>query len=165
MCTPRLTIEEQENYYLWRSICTEGMWHHIKGHMPITWINSSDPSISIGPLSLKCSPISLYIAWKYELQITQWLSSCHLHLHVHIMDASQYWPFACEYSIWNAAVAALQFWMADLEPHVLSHAINWVYAAFFYRDHTQQLQNLPEEVFFSWFVTTLNDVFKVELTQ
>ena len=40
------------------------------------------------------------------------------------MDAPQYWPFACEYSIWNAAVATLQFWMADLEPDVLSHAIN-----------------------------------------
>ena len=27
------------------------------------------------------------------------------------MDAPQYWPFAQEYSIWNATVAALQFWM------------------------------------------------------
>ena len=55
------------------------------------------------------------------------------------MDASQYWPFAHEYSIWNATVAALQFWMADLEPHVLSHAIDQVYAAFFYSDFTQQI--------------------------
>ena len=31
------------------------------------------------------------------------------------MDATDYWPFAREYSIWNAAVAALQFWMADLD--------------------------------------------------
>ena len=39
------------------------------------------------------------------------------------MDATHYWPFAREYSIWNAAVAAQQFWMADLEPYILSNAI------------------------------------------
>ena len=31
------------------------------------------------------------------------------------MNATDYWPFAQEYSIWNAAVTALQFWMADLD--------------------------------------------------
>ena len=31
------------------------------------------------------------------------------------MDTTCYWPFAREYIIWNAAVAALQFWMAFLE--------------------------------------------------
>ena len=40
------------------------------------------------------------------------------------MDATDYWPFAREYSIWNAAVAALHFWMADLNPQMLSNAIN-----------------------------------------
>ena len=39
------------------------------------------------------------------------------------MDATHYWPFAREYSIWNATVASLQFWTADLEPHILSDAI------------------------------------------
>ena len=42
------------------------------------------------------------------------------------MDITHYWPFAREYSIWNAAVAAvaaLQFWMADLETQNLSNAI------------------------------------------
>ena len=29
-----------------------------------------------------------------------------------------------EYSMWNAAVATLQFWTADLEPNVLSSAID-----------------------------------------
>ena len=53
------------------------------------------------------------------------------------MGASQYWPFPSEYSIWNAAVAALQFWTADLEPHVLSNAIDQVYTAFSYSDFTQ----------------------------
>ena len=27
-----------------------------------------------------------------------------------------------KYSIWNAAVAALQFWTANLKPHILSDA-------------------------------------------
>ena len=39
------------------------------------------------------------------------------------MDATHYWLFAREYSIWNATVTALQVWMADLEPHILSDAI------------------------------------------
>ena len=47
------------------------------------------------------------------------------------MDATQYWPFAREYPIWNAAVTALQFWIADLEPQNLSNAIEQVYTAFF----------------------------------
>ena len=55
--------------------------------------------------------------------------------------------------------------MADLEPHVLSNAIDQVYAAFFYSDFTQQMQNLPEETLFSHFMTTLNNVFETELVQ
>ena len=39
------------------------------------------------------------------------------------MDAIHYWLFAREYSIWNAAVAALQIWMAELDPQTLSNAI------------------------------------------
>ena len=45
------------------------------------------------------------------------------------MDTTDYWPFAREYSIWNAAVAALQFWMADLDPQMLTNTIEWVYIA------------------------------------
>ena len=33
---------------------------------------------------------------------------------------------AREYSVWNAAVAALQFWTADLKAHVLNSAIEKV---------------------------------------
>ena len=40
-----------------------------------------------------------------------------------------------------------------------------VYAAFSYSDHTQQIQNLPEEILLSCFVTTLNDTFETELAQ
>ena len=47
------------------------------------------------------------------------------------MDATDYWPLAQEYSIWNAAVTALWFWMADLDPTMLSDAIERDYTAFF----------------------------------
>ena len=39
------------------------------------------------------------------------------------METTHYWPFARKYSIWNAVVTALQFWMADLKPHILSDTI------------------------------------------
>ena len=39
------------------------------------------------------------------------------------MDATHYWPFEQEYAIWNATVTALQFWILDLKPHILSYAI------------------------------------------
>ena len=62
------------------------------------------------------------------------------------MNAMDYWLFAREYSIWNAAVAALQFWTADLEPHVLSSAIVQVYIAFLYITSMHLLCQQPEEV-------------------
>ena len=38
--------------------------------------------------------------------------------------------------VWNTAVAALQFWTADLKAHVLSSATEQVYNAFFYTTST-----------------------------
>ena len=58
--------------------------------------------------------------------------SINLHLQDSNLDTSHYWPFTWEYSIWNAAVTALQFWMADLKPHVLCNAKDQVYTTFFY---------------------------------
>ena len=66
---------------------------------------------------------SPYIARYYEFPIIQQFYSFHLLLQDSTMDASQYWSFAREYSMWNAAVTALQLWMADHEPHILSYAI------------------------------------------
>ena len=40
------------------------------------------------------------------------------------MGASQYWPFAQEYSIWNATVAAPQFWK-KISNH-MSSAMPWI---------------------------------------
>ena len=55
------------------------------------------------------------------------------------MHATDNWPMAREYSIWNTAVAALQFWTADLKAHVLSCAIEQVYNTFFYSTSTHLL--------------------------
>ena len=48
------------------------------------------------------------------------------------MNATDYWPMAREYSIWNGTVAAMQFWTADVKVHVPSSTIEQVYNAFFY---------------------------------
>ena len=92
-------------------------------------------------------------------------NSPYIHNQVTIMDAIHYWSFAREYSIWNCAFAVLQLWTADLEPHLLSDAIEWVYTDFLYSNSAQHLQNLPEEILFGCFMTTFNDTFQRELTQ
>ena len=79
------------------------------------------------------------------------------------MDATDYWPFTGEFSMWNAAVAALQFWMADPDPQMLSNAIEWDYTAFFCSNSAQHLRNISEDILFSCFMITLNDPFKWEL--
>ena len=76
------------------------------------------------------------------------------------MNATNYWPMAREYSVWNAAVGALQFWTADLEAQVLNSATEQVYNAFFYSTSTHLLCQQSEEVLFSQFMTTLNAAFK-----
>ena len=56
-----------------------------------------------------------------------------------LMDATDYWLFAHEYTIWNASVAALQFWTVDLDPQTLSNTIKRVYTAFFNSDSAHHL--------------------------
>ena len=46
------------------------------------------------------------------------------------MDPVNYWPMAREYSVWNTAIAALKFWIADLKAHILSSTIEQVYIGF-----------------------------------
>ena len=86
-----------------------------------------------------------------------------LHLHF-IMNITDYWPLAREYSIWNATEAALQFWTADLKVHGLSSVIEQVYNAFFYTTSMHLLCQQSEEVLFSHFMTMLNAVFESKLT-
>ena len=76
------------------------------------------------------------------------------------MDATDYWLFAREYSIWNAAVAALQFWTANLDPQMLSNTTKWVYTTFFCSDSAQVLRYISEEILFSHFVTILSEAFE-----
>ena len=82
----------------------------------------------------------------------------------YILNATDYWPFARECSIWNAAVATLQFWAADFEPHILSSAIEQVYNYFFYTTSMHLLCQQPEEVLFGHFMTMLNAAFESKLT-
>ena len=70
---------------------------------------------------------------------------------------------AREYSIWNAAVAALNFWTADLETHVLGSATEEVYKAFFYIPSVHTLCQISDEILFSFFMTTLNVAFEQKL--
>ena len=72
------------------------------------------------------------------------------------MDPVNYWLMATEYSVWNATIAALQFWTADLEVHILSSTIEQVYNTFFYSTSTYMLCQQSDEVLFGHFVTTLN---------
>ena len=70
------------------------------------------------------------------------------------MNTTDYWPMAREYSIWNAAVAALNFWTADLEVHTLSSATKEVYRAFFYVPSTHTLHQISNKILFGHFMTT-----------
>ena len=76
------------------------------------------------------------------------------------MDATDYWPMAREYLIWNTAIASLQFWTADLDMHSLGNAIEEVYSAFFYTTSTHTLCQQSGKISFSHFVTTLNAAFE-----
>ena len=79
------------------------------------------------------------------------------------MNVTDYWPMAGGYSVWNAAVAALQFWTVDLKIYILSSTIDQVFNAFFYSTSTHMLHQQSDEILFGHFVTTLNGTFKSKL--
>ena len=79
------------------------------------------------------------------------------------MNAMDYWPMTREYSVWNAAVAALQFWTADLDTHILGSTINQVFNAFFYSTSTHIFCHQSDEISFSCFMTMLNAAFESKL--
>ena len=76
------------------------------------------------------------------------------------MDIADYWPMAREYFIWNATVASLQFWTADLNLITLSTAIEEVYSTFFYTTSTYTLNQQSDKILFSYIMTTLNAAFE-----
>ena len=55
------------------------------------------------------------------------------------MDSADYWPMAREYSRWNAAIGALQFWTEDLNPVTLGRVTECVYTTFFYSPMSRSL--------------------------
>ena len=79
------------------------------------------------------------------------------------MDPIDYWPMAREYSTWNAAVAALQFWTADLKAHMLSSTNEQVYNVFFYSTSMHLVCQQSDEILFGHIVTTLNATFESKL--
>ena len=70
---------------------------------------------------------------------------------------------AREYSIWNAVVAALNFWTADLEAHTLGRTTEEVYRAFFYAPSAYTLHQISDKILFGHFMTMLNATFEQKL--
>ena len=133
---PWMTIANSHNYrtivlvHLWR---TMHIWHtpaYQGTHALIAVLDHQDPF-----QPFHNATFGYYYIWMFKLSTQH-----HLILHLHyIMNVTDYWPLAREYSLWNATVAALQFWTADLEAHVLSSTIEEVYNAFFYTTSTHLL--------------------------
>ena len=80
------------------------------------------------------------------------------------MDATDYWPMVREYSIWNAAIASLQFWTADLDPVTPGRATEQVYTTFFYSSSSHTLRQQSDKILFGCFVITLNAAFDQQLS-
>ena len=80
------------------------------------------------------------------------------------MDATDYWPMAREYSIWNTAIASLQFWTEDLDPVTLGRATECVYMTFFYLPSIHPPHQQSDEILFGCFVITLNAAFDQQLS-
>ena len=79
------------------------------------------------------------------------------------MNVADYWPMAREYSIWNATIASLQFWTADLDPVTLGMAMDEVYSAFSYSTSAHTLHQQSDKILFGCFVTALNAAFDRQL--
>ena len=81
---------------------------------------------------------SIYIANKFENIINTTIIRFYRDFTT-TMDTADYWPMAREYSIWNATIASLHFWMEDLDPFILGRATEHVYTTFFYSSTSHTL--------------------------
>ena len=79
------------------------------------------------------------------------------------METADYWLMAQEYSIWNVAIASLQFWTEDLNRVTLGIASERVYTTFFYTSTSHTLCQQSEETLFGYFVIALNAAFTQQL--
>ena len=80
------------------------------------------------------------------------------------MDTADYWLGAREYSIWNTAIASLQFWTEDLDLVTLGRATEHVYTTFFYSSMSHTLCQLSDETLFGHFIIALNTAFNKQLS-
>ena len=80
------------------------------------------------------------------------------------METAEYWPMAREYSIWNAAIASLQFWAEDLDPVTIGIASECIYTTFFWTPTSHMLHQQCEDVLFECFVIALNAAFTQQLS-
>ena len=80
------------------------------------------------------------------------------------MGTADYWLMACEYTIWNATIASLQFWAEDLNPITLGLTSECIYTTFFWMSTCHILCQLPEDVLFGCFVIALNATFTQHLS-
>ena len=67
-------------------------------------------------------------------------------------------------SIWNAAIASLQFWTADLDPVTIARATEQVYTTFFYSPSSHTLHQQSDKILFGCFLIALNAVFDQQLS-
>ena len=80
------------------------------------------------------------------------------------METAEYWPMACEYAIWNATIASLQFWAEDLDLITLGIASECIYTTYFWTPTSHTLCQLSEDVLFGCFVNALNAAFTQQLS-
>ena len=80
------------------------------------------------------------------------------------METAEYWPLACKYAIWNAAITSLQFWAEDLDPITLGIALECIYTTFFWTPTSHTPPQLSEDVLFGHFVIALNAAFTQQLS-
>ena len=64
------------------------------------------------------------------------------------METAEYWLMAHKYTIWNAAIASLQFWAEDLDPITLGIALECIYTTLFWKPTSHTLHQLSEDVLF-----------------
>ena len=103
--------------------CAGGTHPQIKGHASLPFIQqfgSMKQHLDLFMLILLATNIN---PAKYGHSTIQQFNLPYMQHQDYSMDATHYWPFAREYSIWDATVAALQIWIADLDPHILSNPL------------------------------------------
>ena len=105
----------------------------------------------------------VYIAYQFENAINTTIIRYYRTFTTTTMGTADYRPMAQEYSIWNAAIASLQFWTEDLNPVTLGRATECVYMTFFYTFTSQTLCQQSDETLFGCFVIALNAAFNQQL--